>query len=223
MALADLLERLERRTDTPDTPSNPRGVSAKPAPILACTLDTPDTPEIINAGSDALRQTRKGGCATWPLVTRAAVTTRVTRVSHVTEKAIVDANLAGKVQATAEILVSKDAVSKEVSKDTRIAERDLVDANALLYANVVLGERKDVAGELVPSPSGLWHFVKHTDVSEPHCDTCENSRKPGASRHCCARPDLPPAYGEGHPLRHLPDDGGADCGRWASVRNQQNV
>lgn len=46
------------------------------------------------------------------------------------------------------------------------------------------------------------------------CATCAKSRKPGASRHCCARPELTPAYGEGHPLRQLPDDGGADCGRW---------
>lgn len=52
MALADLLERLERRTDTPDTPSNPRGVSAKPPPILACTLDTPDAPQNSNSGSN---------------------------------------------------------------------------------------------------------------------------------------------------------------------------
>ncbi len=53
MALADLLMRLERRTDTPDTPCNPCGVSAKPAPIQACTLDTPDTPQNNNSRSDA--------------------------------------------------------------------------------------------------------------------------------------------------------------------------
>lgn len=52
MALADLLERLERRTDTPDTPSNPGGVSEKPAPILACTLDTPDTSQNSNSESE---------------------------------------------------------------------------------------------------------------------------------------------------------------------------
>lgn len=48
MALADLLARLEQRTETPDTPCNPGEVSAKPAPILACTLDTPDTPQNSN-------------------------------------------------------------------------------------------------------------------------------------------------------------------------------
>ena len=48
MALADLLVQLEQRADTSDTPCNPGGVSAKPAPIKACTLDTPDTPQNCN-------------------------------------------------------------------------------------------------------------------------------------------------------------------------------
>ncbi len=50
MALTDLLARLERQTDTPDTPCNPGEVSAKPAPILACTLDTSETPPNIKGG-----------------------------------------------------------------------------------------------------------------------------------------------------------------------------
>lgn len=54
MALADLLERLERRTDTHDTSCNPGEVSAKPAPVLACTLDTPDTPQNINSETPEL-------------------------------------------------------------------------------------------------------------------------------------------------------------------------
>lgn len=46
MGLDALLATMEtRRADTPDTPCNPLEVSAKPAPIKACTLDTPDTPE----------------------------------------------------------------------------------------------------------------------------------------------------------------------------------
>ncbi|AAZ98771.1 hypothetical protein Tbd_2818 [Thiobacillus denitrificans ATCC 25259] len=54
MALADLLERLERRTDTPDTPRNPVEVSTELAPILACTPDTPDTPQNINSEGETL-------------------------------------------------------------------------------------------------------------------------------------------------------------------------
>lgn len=53
MALADLLERLERRTVTPVTPCNPDEVTANPAPILACTLVTPVTPQNDNIRDDA--------------------------------------------------------------------------------------------------------------------------------------------------------------------------
>ena len=56
MALDDLLTMLERRgVDTPDTPCHPAGVSTKPAPIDACTLDTPDTPQKDNGGNDVSR------------------------------------------------------------------------------------------------------------------------------------------------------------------------
>ncbi len=52
MALKNLLATMERRTAaTPDTPCNPVKVSAKPAPILACTPDTRDTPRNDNAVS----------------------------------------------------------------------------------------------------------------------------------------------------------------------------
>ncbi len=52
MALDNLLATMERRAAaTPDTPCNRGEVSAKPASILACTLDTPDTPRNDNAGS----------------------------------------------------------------------------------------------------------------------------------------------------------------------------
>ena len=55
MALDDLLSKLEgRATDTPDTPCNPSEVSAKPALNKACTLDTPDTSQIISAEDWAL-------------------------------------------------------------------------------------------------------------------------------------------------------------------------
>lgn len=54
------------------------------------------------------------------------------------------------------------------------------------------------------------------------CASCMHSRKPGGvSRYCSARPDLPPAYGERHPLRLLPDDGGAGCGQWVGDRRSK--
>jgi hypothetical protein len=47
------------------------------------------------------------------------------------------------------------------------------------------------------------------------CQTCQHMSKPGLSAgHCGGRDDLPPAYGQGHPLRKLPPDAGADCKEW---------
>jgi hypothetical protein len=52
MGLDALLATMEQR-DTPDTLCNPDGVSAKPAPIQACTPDTCDTSCFINAAISA--------------------------------------------------------------------------------------------------------------------------------------------------------------------------
>jgi hypothetical protein len=59
-----------------------------------------------------------------------------------------------------------------------------------------------------------------TACPEDPCTTCANSRRPGASRYCSDRPDLPPAYGARHPLRQLPDDGGASCTSWVGFAAQ---
>lgn len=53
MGLDALLARLSGRVDTPDTPCNPAEVSEKPSQIGDCTLDTPDTPQIIKGGDVA--------------------------------------------------------------------------------------------------------------------------------------------------------------------------
>lgn len=51
------------------------------------------------------------------------------------------------------------------------------------------------------------------------CATCRHLKRPGLSDgHCGARTDLPPAYGDGHPLRQLPDDRGATCATWECCR-----
>lgn len=47
------------------------------------------------------------------------------------------------------------------------------------------------------------------------CRTCRHLKRPGlANGYCGERDDLPPAYGPGHPLRRLPDDGGACCDQY---------
>lgn len=53
-------------------------------------------------------------------------------------------DLASKIQAKAETLVSKAAVSKPVSMETRIAERDVIEANAIAVADVRLAHRRDI-------------------------------------------------------------------------------
>lgn len=45
------------------------------------------------------------------------------------------------------------------------------------------------------------------------CRSCAHFARPGRADGYCGsdRPDLPPAYGPGHPLRQLPADRGASC------------
>ena len=51
------------------------------------------------------------------------------------------------------------------------------------------------------------------------CRTCRHLKRPGLSDgHCGGRDDLRPAYSDGHPLRRLPDDGGASCTTWEESR-----
>lgn len=49
-------------------------------------------------------------------------------------------------------------------------------------------------------------------LEDGNCQRCSHLRRPGASYgYCSAREDLPPAYGDSHPLRICPPDGGQDC------------
>ena len=44
------------------------------------------------------------------------------------------------------------------------------------------------------------------------CTECRHLRRPGGGAwYCCGRSDLPPAYGEGHPLRQIPAEANAQC------------
>jgi len=58
MGLDALLTKLEnRKPATPETPCNLAGVTANPALSLACTPETPATPQIDSGGSDARKAT----------------------------------------------------------------------------------------------------------------------------------------------------------------------
>lgn len=62
-----------------------------------------------------------------------------------------------------------------------------------------------------------YFMVRAADAVRRQCANCRHSRQPGGvARYCGAgRSDLPLAYGKGHPLRQLPEDGGASCEQWS--------
>lgn len=52
------------------------------------------------------------------------------------------------------------------------------------------------------------------------CKTCLHCSRPGgwpAPALCGGRTDLPPAFGDNHPLRIQPEDGGTDCGAYRHI------
>jgi len=53
-------------------------------------------------------------------------------------------DLAAKIQAKADELVTKNAVTKPVTVETKVSERDIVEANAEAIAQVRLSHRKDI-------------------------------------------------------------------------------
>ncbi len=70
-----------------------------------------------------------------------------------------------------------------------------------------------------PAPdAGRWR-AGPAALPARSCRTCRHLKRPGLSDgHCGGRDDLPPAYTAGHPLRRLPDDGGANCTTWEESR-----
>lgn len=50
-------------------------------------------------------------------------------------------------------------------------------------------------------------------AAEKFCRACRHGKRPGHAEpgYCAQRTDTAHAYGPGHPLHLLPDDGGADC------------
>ena len=77
------------------------------------------------------------------------------------------------------------------------------------------------AAEALPDHPGVRHSARQSaqESAARSCRTCQHLKRPGLSDgHCGGRDDLPPAYTAGHPLRRLPDDGGASCATWEESR-----
>jgi hypothetical protein len=65
-------------------------------------------------------------------------------------------------------------------------------------------------------PGGTQMLVAEMHARIGRCYGCQHFARPGLSDgYCTGRDDLEHAYGPRHPLRILPDDGGANCKAWA--------
>lgn len=53
-------------------------------------------------------------------------------------------DLAAKIQAKADTLVTKSAVTKEVTTETNVSEREVIEANAQAIADIRLAHRRDI-------------------------------------------------------------------------------
>lgn len=70
-------------------------------------------------------------------------------VSHVAVKKRADKegwarDLAAKIKAKADALVTKAAVTKEVTSERKLADQEVVEANAQLQADIILAHRSDI-------------------------------------------------------------------------------
>ncbi len=84
------------------------------------------------------------------------------------------------------------------------------------WSRVSEDEKYNPSSFLEPVGGGVQgQSAPHKTTLEPACRTCAHFRRPGLSDgYCGGRDDLPHAYTPGHPLRKLPDDGGASCAAW---------
>ncbi|WP_156052538.1 hypothetical protein [Thiomonas sp. CB2] len=58
MSLQAIAQRIKARSATPETPEKNMGLQPEPAPLLACTLATPETPVFVNTRSEPANDAR---------------------------------------------------------------------------------------------------------------------------------------------------------------------
>lgn len=94
----------------------------------------------------------------------------------------------------------------------------------------VRGDYPDaITAELAPEHEGMAATLLHQihnrlSIKDKTCVDCCHRRQPGLSAGYCAtgRADLLPAYGTHHPLRRLPEDGGASCNEFKERVNPKD-
>lgn len=212
MGLDALLKRL---TETPETPDVSLDVSPEPAWIKAETLETCETCEKTITANDT--ETRHFG---W--------------LVHFADRDPVevycnpDADLANIMQTYPDALAAEPILGRsrrmrteletvELTRLVRLCgERyDFTEAEHAEALAIALADPSDALtcfGRMAAKPDIAATVAASSTTG---CTNCTHSRKPGrVTRYCSARPDLPPAYGERHPLHCLPADGGTVCEQW---------
>lgn len=85
-------------------------------------------------------------------------------------------------------------------------------APAADHAEILAAYTDAVAAEPMPEVRTRVRNEVRTETAARGCSTCRHRRRPGLSLgYCGGRDDLPPAYGDHHPLRKLPEDQGVAC------------
>lgn len=188
MALEALLARLEAESVTPVTPAETADVTAKPAPMLACTAVTP-----VTSSADVTQ------CATlWML--------------HFPDLDPVAVAFAPAVDHAGALAAYPDALAAEpIPEEAATVPADalaLFDAcaKAGLYAD---DDRAALPAMFALDPEGARRLIEAMYERIASCKRCRHFRRPGLSDgYCTGRNDLPSAYGL---LHELPDDEGRRC------------
>lgn len=125
----------------------------------------------------------------------------------------------------AKMRVDFDLVAKARCESGHWSREDAAMASQAIKAAISADDR-----ELILCWARWLAFLSARDLAETSlmppeppsprpCHSCAYFVQPNRTEgFCSGRKDLARAYGSGHPLHVLPDDGGLSCSRWKGVR-----
>lgn len=211
MGLEHLLDRLEREAGTSGTAARTAAVPHNALISLNGTVGTPGTAQIENREGERtsrwwpLRFADREHlqAATCPPATHAEI------LQHYPSAFAAEPGTASGSQPLAPLLAGEERAV--LTWLARIGETD-----PATIAEVLVACRRDIQARRYFVERAEW---RPTDRTIAGCASCRHSRRPGGVVLCCGadRPDLPLAYGVGHPLRRLPDDQGHCCNQHSEL------
>lgn len=188
MALEALLARLEAESVTPVTSAGTADVTAKPAPVLACTAVTP----VTSPANVTERATL--WLLHFPDLDRVAVAFAPER------------DQAEVLAAYADALAAEPMPEETATVPANVLALFDACAKAGLYGD---DDRAALPAMFALDPEGARRLVEAMHERIASCRRCRHFRWPGRSEgYCTGRDDLPIVYGF---LRALPDDEGRRC------------